>query len=388
MGWPIKVNPFYIMKININKNKLAPALKNVSRAALSKISLPVLTGIKFEATEDGKLTLTATDLEMTISCTVEADVKEPGSVVLPSATVVNLIEKVPSGDLVIEGHEAGATIRYGKTGRSTSELKGFPASEFPELPEITTDIKFSVSGKVLTDIASRVFYAASDDITKGCMSGVNFEIEDGKLVLAATDSYRLAVGELSLDGVSHKTSVVIPKKAVEEVCRLFRTAKDLAVQISENRVSFISEGLTLIANTIAGNFPNYKAIVLDNFKATAKVNSFEFIKALERVSVLKDTENPIVSLKVNNGLIELKSKSALGSAREEVEAVTKKTITIYFNANYLITALKNTATGDGDVLIGFTEVISPAMIKPAVDNNISSIVLPVRMREAQEDTAA
>lgn len=372
------------MKISIEKNKLAPALKNVSRAVFSKVNLPVLTGIKFEAAENGKLTLTATDLEMTICCTVEAaDVKEPGSVVLPSATIVNLIEKIPSGDLVIEGHETGATIRYGKTGKSTSELNGFPASEFPELPEITTNIKFSVSGEVLTDIASRVFYAASNDMLKGCMCGVNFEINDGDLVLAATDAYRLAIGELSLDGVSHNANVIIPKKAVEEVCRLFRTAEEVAVQISENRVSFISEGLTLIANTIAGNFPNFKTVVPNKFVATVKANPFEFIRALERISVLKKTEDPIVCLKIDKGVIELSSKSEQGSAREELEAVAKNSITIHFNANFLINAIKNTATGDGDVLIGFSGVFSPAMVKPADGGNYFSLVLPVRVRETQ-----
>ncbi len=377
--------PLKIMRITIEKSKLAPVLKNVARAVSPRIPMPILTGIKFDATEDGKLVLTGTDLEIRIACTVEANVKEPGSVVLPAATIVNLIDRVPAGEVTIESEGGTATLTYGKTGKSNTKINGFSAEEFPEPPETTADVKFSINGESLCDITSRVFYAASDEMSKGCLCGVNFEIEDSNLVLAATDAYRLAIGKLALEGVTQKKTVVIPKKAIEEAGKLFRTAKEIAVQIGGNSVAFISEGMVLTSSVIAGTFPKYADVIPNSFKARIKVNPYEFIKALERVSVMLDSAHvSTVALQIKEGLIELTSQSERGNAREELEAVTNGEMQIHFNANYLINAIKNTATGDGEVSLGFPGPLKPTLVKSVSDGSIISIVLPVRVHGKEE----
>src|SRR5690606_37534435 len=123
------------------------------------------------------------------------------------------------------------------------------------------------------------------------------------------------------------------------------------------------------SSVIAGTFPNFKTVMPNSFEARVQVNPYELIKALERVSVLNGSDT-VVALNVQDGLIEITAKSERGNAREELEAVTKNTMKIHFNANYLISAIKNTATGDGDVQIGFSGLLKPAMLKPAGGGNI------------------
>ena len=365
------------MKIKIEKSKLAPALKNVSRAVSPKSPLPVLAGIEFTATEDGKLVLTGTDLEIRICCTVQAEVKEAGSVVLPAATVISLIDRLPLGEVIMEGDNWGvATVKYGK---SEAKLNGFPAEEFPEPPTTDAEVKFSIDGESLCDTISRVVYAASDDMTKGSFCGVNFKVEDGNLEMASTDTYRLSLGNLALDGVAQEKTVVIPKKAMEEAVKLFRTPKAVAVEMGKNSITFASERITLTSRIIDGAFPNYKAVLPDSFEAKVKVKPFDLIKSLERVAVLSGST---ITLIINQGFIELLSASEKGNAHENIEAsVTIARMKICFSAGYLIDAIKNAAIGDSDVWLGFTGPLKPAMVKSAVGGNVLSIVLPVRVRE-------
>ncbi|MCL6557759.1 MAG: DNA polymerase III subunit beta, partial [Firmicutes bacterium] len=347
-----------------------------------------LTGLKFDASEDGKLAITGTDLEIGVTCTVPAEVQEPGSVVIPAATVVSLFEKLTSDEVTVISKDGIALmIKYGK---SEASLNGFSADEYPETPSIDTEFKFSVGGEKLCEVMSRVVYAVGDDITKPAMCGVNFEIKNGEINLAATDTHRLAISGLKVDGITYEKTVIIPKKAAEEIIKLLKSSKDVAVQIGENHVKFVSSGITMVSAVINGKFPNYKNILPKNFTAKVKVKPVDLINALERASVLAGA-NATVALHLNNNFVDIISKSERGQSRETIEAVVVDGagMKIHFSAGYLIDGIKNTAVNNSEVWIGFTGPLSPAMIKAAAGGNSLGIVLPRRFAEkpvAEEQT--
>lgn len=372
------------MKIKVKKSEVMAAIKTVSRAVNPKSPLTFLTGIKFVA-EEGTLSMSGTDLELGITCTVPAEVIEPGALVLPTATVVAMIDKLPSGEFSINAEKEKAVIRYGNT---EAKLNGFSVDEYPERPPLNADVKFTINGDSLCEAMSRVVYAASDDATKMNLCGVNFEVKQGRLVLVSTDGYRVALASLPLECGQDDKSLIIPKKAAEEISKIFK-GKTVTVELGSNQVRFESAGITLISNVIAGKFVNYTSVIPKSFSAKVKVNPQELISSLERASVLADT-SATVTLVLNDFTLEVITGSEKGDFAEGLAAVIDGAgMKIHFSAEYLIDAVKNAAAVNSDVELRFTGPRSQAIIEPVekADINVMSIILPRVIKEDSQDAA-
>jgi len=359
-----------------------PALKSASRAVSPRNPLPVLTGLKLAA-QDGSLVVTGTDLEIGIACTVPAQVEEPGSVVLPAGVLVNLVDKLPLEEITVLAKNGLVTFKYGS---STAVLNGFSADEYPEVASEENKASFNVKSRDLCDLLSRTIYAVCDDTAKAILCGVYFELTGGELILVGTDTHRLSLGTLTLDGVMQEKAVIVPKKAAEEVIRLFRSTDNLAVVMGDSQIVFASENITLTSRLIGGKYPNYRGVLPKDFVARARVKPSSLINSLERASVLAD--NIPVMLQVKEGFIEISLENERGSLRECVEAAVDGVLKIYFSVDYLIDAVKNVAADDRDVQIGFTGPLSPAMVRAAGGRNVISIIMPRQVAENIQDKKA
>jgi len=373
------------MKIKVKKSEILPALKSASRAVSPKSPLPILTGLKLVA-QDGSLVVTGTDLEIGITCTVPAQVEEPGSVVLPAAVLVNLVDKLPTDEIAIE--EAGNAIVV-KYGSFKADLVGFPADEYPEMPATAEGITFSVKSETLRDVLARVVCAASDSAAEMYCRGVRFEIKDGELVLVATDNHRLILGSMPLDGAvdsAVQSETIVPKKAVEEAIRLLKGSGDVALSIASNQVLFGTQNATLTSRIISAKFPLYRNVLPKEFNAKVRVNPSAFLECLERASVLAD--NAHVQLKVEKGFVEVSLESDRGRFFERVEAVVEGAMRIYFSIEYFKDAIKTTAVSDRDVQVGFTGPLNPAMVRAVDGGSVISIIVPRRVSENMQDKKA
>lgn len=352
---------------------LVPALKNVAKAVSLKPPLPILSGIKFEA--NGSMTLTGTDLEIGICNTVQAEIEEPGTLVIPAARIVELFDRLPPGPFTFESDGFSALIRYGK---SEAKINGFNPDEYPELPQTETKISFETSSEELRDSLSRVVYTASLDDARPVLSGVLFEIKGLEITLVSTDTHRLAQVPVDLPAAPGDINIIVPRKAIYEAIRLFKGVDKISVAVSSNHVTFKTENVSLSSRLIDGAYPNFRAVLPTEFKTRIKVNSQGLRESVERASLLSSGATPTVGLDIKSDKVVISSSGESGKAREEIPSVTDGSeLEIHFNAGYLSEILKNTP-GE-EVRISFNGPLDPTMIAPVNGSRGLTIVLPLRV---------
>ena len=373
------------MKVKVKKSEILPALRGAFRAISTKSPLPILTGMKFEALEEGVLSVAGTDLEIVITCTIPAEVDEPGTAVLPAVTTIGFIEKLAEDIVIADTDSAMLTIKSGKV---EADICVFPADEYPEILSVQEEeLKFVVNAKNFCDMLFRTVYAASDKDSRPQICGVNFEVGNGELVLAATDTHRLSIGRLALEGISQQKTVIVPKKTVEEIVKLYRDKKDdLAVVMGSNQIGFVSGNTTVVSRIIEGLFPNYRAVLPKDFITTVEIDPVVLLDTLERAKTLA-INNESVMLHLRNNFIEVSLQGESCKMHETVNAeVCGNEMRICFSARYLIEAVKNTAAGGKKVQIGFVGPLNPIMLMTA-DGSVISLVLPRKDRDVAKKEA-
>lgn len=361
--------PLY-MKIIVSKNEFVGALRSVSRAVSAKSPLPILSGLKICA--DEKITITGTDLEIGISCTVEADVKEPGTLILPSKCIVDFVEKLPSGPVIIQSEGDNAVIKYGT---SEAKINGYPSTEYPEPPNVTPKASFCLTGDALRDTLLRVVYAAASESPRPIMKGVLFEVNFGELTLVATDAYRLAVAHTELESTSGDTSVIVPKRATEEILKLLKGK--VTVKIDDQVIEFTSDNLTLTSRLISGAFPDYNKVVPAETIAKISVDAKAIKDTVDRVSLLcGNTSTPVINIKTDGEKLVVTGKSESGKVREDVNLIAIGDMEVNLNAKFLNEAVKSCLSKE--VVFEYADALKPVIVKPA-DRGDIAIILPVRV---------
>lgn len=370
------------MKFVCEHRELNNGLQIVQRAVSLKNPLPILSGIKFETYTD-KVKLTATDLDIGISCTVPAQIMEIGSAVLPSRYITELIRRLPDLPIFIESdpQTGSAVIQYGQ---SEASINGYPTEEYPLFFMPDTDQGFSIPASSFKEIVRQVVFAADTTETRPIYSGVLFEIGGGELQVVATDTHRMAWRRFKLDNCEDiDINLIIPGKTLNELAKIISSYEnDIKVTFTSNQVLFTTEGdISVISRLVDGQYPNYRMVIPREYVSRIRLKNRDLADATERASLLTREGVSVMKMNISEDLMIISVNTEAGRIREEVAVFHEgNPLQIAFNARYISDALK--AVGSDDIVMEFTGPLSPGIIKKAgPQEDYLSLLLPLRLRE-------
>ncbi len=371
------------MKISCDKEVFLKRLVAASRAVTTRPNLDALNGLHF-LTKDGMLTITGSNLDMTIRAHFEVSVKDDGEVVVPARTLTNIVRALADGEVVIET-EADKVMISG--GAAKFEMSTYPVTEFPSVSDPKSD-QVTVSAEDLAKGIRQVAGAASDDNARPILTGVLFEEHEGALRMVATDSYRLALCDLPGIGVLKAgQKVIVPADALDVLTRVMDHAGEdekVAVCLAERDVSFeISDGvgtLQIVTRLIEGDFPKYESLIPESSPRTLEVDTVELTAAVKRITQIAPEASTPVRLSQRDGGVDLevKAQDVEGKAEESVSGTYEgEKLMIAFNPQYLLAGLE--AVNAKSVVLASTDELKPAVLKPADRDDVIYLMMPVRI---------
>ena len=375
------------MKIRIKRTYFIEQLNDVLKAISPRTALPILNGIKLEATEDN-LILTGSDSEISIEITIPTEVnnetvleiESPGSVVLSARFFTDVIKKL-SGDFV-ELDTNAQYLTHIRAGKSNFNLSGNDPNQYPLLPEVNNESSIIVSSSVLKTIINETNFAVSPSETRPVLTGVNWQFLDDEIKFTATDSHRLALRKLTDKPNSVEiNNAIIPGKALGELNKIIDDKEDdVEVNFSQNQVLFKYGNMRFISRLLEGNYPDTSRLFPENYETKLTVNNSEFIQAIDRVSLLaREGGNNAIKMTIENGKVELSSNSPeIGNVEEDVniEGLEGESLQISFNSKYMMDALR--AVPDEEVAIEFFGTMKPFTIQSSNSYDVIQLILPIR----------
>ncbi|MDP4469214.1 DNA polymerase III subunit beta [Staphylococcus hyicus] len=375
-----------MMEFSIKRDYFITQLNDTLKAISPRTTLPILTGIKIEATNEG-IVLTGSDSEISIEITIPNNVdgeeivavKEPGSVVLPGRFFVDIIKKLPGKEVKLSTNEQFQTLIT--SGHSEFNLSGLDPDQYPLLPQVSSDDALQLPIKVLKNIIAQTNFAVSTSETRPVLTGVNWLIQENELICTATDSHRLAVRKLKLDEEIEDKNVIIPGKALAELNKIMTENEDhIDIFFASNQVLFRVGNINFISRLLEGHYPDTSRLFPENYEIKLGLNNNDFYHAIDRASLLaREGGNNVIKLSTGDSLVELSSTSPeIGTVKEEVTAndVEGGNLKISFNSKYMMDALK--AIDNDEVEVEFFGTMKPFILKPKDDDTVTQLILPIR----------
>jgi DNA polymerase-3 subunit beta len=368
------------MKIVLLQSNFAKALNQVSRLVGTRTTLPVLSNILIVA-EKGRITFSATDLEVGVSTHTVGKVEEEGSITLPARLLSDFVlnNKDESVELSVK-----ETIAVLKSERYEATLHGISPEEFPTVPEPPKDFLVNIERNLFLGALKKVSIAPANDETRPVLAGVYFQFMDDSLILAATDSYRLAEKKITLAEKVGEKKIVVPVRTIHEVLRLITNSDSESVTISatDNQIAFKIGDTYTISRLIEGSFPNYAQIIPTSSKIVAKVKLANLNAAVKMTSLFaKETSNNNIKVIIKDKAMTISSASSqTGSAKSSVEMDSltgNDNLEIAFNARYILEVLA--VISDESIIMSFNDNSSACLLKPEKDNDFSYIIMPLKL---------
>jgi DNA polymerase-3 subunit beta len=363
------------LRITCSKDALVHGLSLVGRALSTRTAIQILSGILLEASGD-ELRLAATDMELSVRAAVPARVEGDGSVVLPGRTLVDIARLLPADDVTLE-HRAAESVVHITSGSASYTLHTFNPEDFPRLPDLAEAQTFSVEREPLLETIGRVARAASRDEARPVLTGVLVQFAGDKLVMAATDSYRLAVKETSLGGAATDLEAIVPSRALQELARIAGDAEEIAVGVQENQVLFAVGDVWLTTRRIDGQFPNYRQLLPEAFEHELTIARTELLDVVRRAAVMIQRATPL-QLRFAEGEVTVIARThEVGESQESMPvAYTGEPLEIGFNAEFLRDGLES-VDGD-DVKFKLISPLRPAVLEGEA-GDFTYLVMPIRL---------
>ncbi|MGE7307685.1 DNA polymerase III subunit beta [Priestia megaterium] len=376
------------MKFIIQKDYLVQSVQDVMKAVSSRTTIPILTGIKIVATEEG-VTLTGSDSDISIESFIPneeegkeiVDIHKPGSVVLPARFFSEIVKKLPKDIVELDVQSHFLTII--RSGKAEFNLNGLDAEEYPHLPQIEENNMFRLPTDLLKNMIRQTVFAVSTSETRPILTGVNWKVDGKELTCIATDSHRLALRKATIETGNEATyNVVIPGKSLSEFSKILDDSHELVdIVITENQVLFKTKHLLFFSRLLDGNYPDTSRLIPADSKTDVILNVKEFLQSIDRASLLaREGRNNVVKLStLDEGIVEISSNSPeIGKVIEEVQSqsISGEELKISFSAKYMLDALK--ALDGTDIKINFTGAMRPFVIRTLEDDSMLQLILPVR----------
>jgi DNA polymerase III subunit beta len=367
------------LRITCSKDDLLQAVSVVSRAVSARTSVQILSGILLEPA-GSELRVAATDMELSLRATFSAQIEGDGSIVLPGKTFADIVRLLPSDDVSIE-HKPAESVVHVTSGTASYTLHTYNPEDFPRLPELDAVNTFSVEREPLLETIGRVARAASRDESRPVLTGILVQFTAGTLVMAATDSYRLAVKQTALEGTVPELEAIVPARALQELARIATSGDEVEVGVFENQVIFATNssggGAWLTTRRIDGQFPNYKQLLPEAFEYELTVPRLELLDVVKRAAVMIQRSTPLQIRFAEGELTVIARTHEVGESKESMPiGFTGETLEMGFNADFLRDGLES-LEGD-DVRVKLISPLRPAVIQGDGDD-FTYLVMPIRL---------
>ncbi len=371
------------MKLSCLQENLNKGLSTVGRAVATRTTLPITQNILL-ATDQSRLKLAATNLEMAVSCWVGAKVEGEGAITIPARILTDFVSSLPNDkiDLVLTKD----TLHL-KSGRFEAKINGMKADDFPPIPQVTDGMVTKIESEALRLGISQTTFAAASEESRPVLTGIHADFNDTRLTLAAADGFRLAVHKTSvLSKVAKQTAVIIPARALNELSR-FLAEQEEPVEITVNQQKtqalFRLKNIELVSQLIQGTFPNYSQLIPGSYNSRAVIDVADFLRAVRMSSIFARDGSGIVRLVATPGAEGAAGKISVSARAEEIgentgeidALIDGEKAQIAFNVKYLSEALG--AIHQKQVALETTTSSSPGVIRPVGVDNYVHVVMPM-----------
>ena len=371
------------MKLSCLQENLNKGLGIVSRAVATRTTLPITQNVLI-STDQSRLKLAATNLEIAISCWVGAKIEEEGAITIPARLLSEFVGSLPNDR--IDMTLSQRTLQL-KSGRFEARINGLDAQDFPPIPQVGDGMATKIEVGALRDGIAQVTFAAATEESRPVLTGIQLEFDKDKLALAAADGFRLAVHTTTvLEPVKSKTAVIVPARALNELSR-FLTDQEEPVEITVNQqksqVLFKLKTVEMVSQLLQGTFPNYSQLIPQSYVTRAVADVAEFLRAIKMASIFARDGSGIVRLMVTPGVELTPGKVNISARAEEVGdnvsdidvLVDGEATKIAFNARYLADVLG--VLKQKQVALETTTSSSPGVIRPVGVDNYVHVVMPM-----------
>ncbi len=368
------------MKFTCTQIALAKAINTVSRAVSVRTTIPILKGILMTV-KDGRLTMSASDLDLSIETSIDVQASGEGSTVVSAKLFGEIIRKLPNSLVTIEQAEGKLNI---KCIGSDFSIVSLPAEEFPVIGGVESKNFIDLKKEDLSDLIKKTVFAASIDEKKGILTGclINFKPENIEMV--ALDGFRMAVANKDASTGTDRR-IIVPARILSEINKIIADdegSDSVSLVIEDRKLEILTEDTRVIARLLEGEFIKYTDIIPQNWKTRVVTGREDVLSSIERASLLaKEGKNNLVKLNISEGSIDISSRSEEGNVNEHLGAdVQGPDLVIGFNSKYLLDVLKSIS--DEEIAFELGTSVSSCLIKPVDGKDYTYLVLPVRITVA------
>jgi len=376
------------MKVNVNQQKLAHSVNMVSRAVSPRSTLPVLSNILVK-TDDGRLRLSATNLELGITCWINAHVESEGAITVPARTFTDLISNLPSDKVSLTLDHSTQTLNV-RCGTSETNIKGIDAEEFPPIPKPNLEEGVMLNVATFKDMVQQVAFAASTDEARPVLTGVLLKLDGAHISMAATDGFRISIREDDISNpVSPPIEAIIPARALVELARIIGSGDEsMTMTFPQDRgqVIFHMDNLELASQLIEGSFPDYRAILPPNFKTHTLLSTSGLLKACKQAEIIAREGTNVARLNIipdtdeaSPGTLEISAQSEqTGNSEVLVDAsVDGVPLLVAFNVRFLREVLE--VIKADNVWLETNAANTPGLLHPQGDEHFKHIIMPMHI---------
>jgi DNA polymerase-3 subunit beta len=363
------------MKFTIEQDQILEALQKVQSIVGQRTTLPILSNVLLEADSE-ILTLTATDQEVSVKTSVEAEISEPGATTLPARRFFSICRELPSHQIDIQVN--ANDVAEISSGAANFKLEGLSKDDFPPMPSFEESFSYKLDQATLKDILQKTSYAASTDESRAILNGSLMAFRDNKLTVVSTDGRRLALVEQEIDIPEEaELDIVVPTKTVNELIKTLDEEGDASIKTSATQVAIEFGNIFIISKLIEGTYPNYRQVIPAQCEERIAIDRETLHDAIRRVSIMLDDQASSVKVSITENRIELLTSSPeIGEARESVPVkYSGKDIAIAFNPAFLMAPLKHLESDE--VFLELSDELSPGVIKSNVP--FLYVIMPIRV---------
>lgn len=363
------------MKVSCSRKDLYEGVQTASRAVSSRSSLPIL-GHLLIRTEEDKLKIAATDLELGMESYVEANVLEAGSMTAPAKLLVEMLASLPEADVLLSADETD-TVKL-NCGASEFTISGLPPEDFPLLPEVAEDIQFSIDAEQLRQGIRKTVFAASADESRAILTGVLVQVTDDCVRFVATDTHRLCLYDAPVIQPRGTVNAIVPSRALNELLRMLGDADGpISATISATQIMFRVGDSVLVSRLIDGQFPNYQKVVPTELNRRWLIPSDLFQQAVKRAEIVARDNSHRTALRTHDGTLSISAESPGGRAQESVELVrTGDDLRVVFNGRYILDVM---SVIDSEVAeLELNGEVSPAIVRAQGQDNYLYVLMPMQ----------
>ena len=381
------------MKFSINRQVLIKHLSDVQRAISSRTTIPILTGVKISADENG-IVLSGSDSDISIETLIpvseennQIEIHTQGGIVLPDRFFREIVKKLADEKITIEVKDHFQTNIT--SAKASFTINGIDVNNYPNFPVIDSNEVITLPTALFKQVIQHTVIATSTQESRPILTGVNMTIQDGKLTAVATDSHRLSQRVISIaapDSQLEKTyNVIIPGKSLVELSRIVENQATIEMMITENQVLFKAENVYFYSRLLEGYYPDTNRLIPASSSTQIVLNAYDLLQATDRASLLShEGKNNVVKLSIDANKVELSGNSPeVGNVEESLayESASGDPLIISFNPDYMKDALRT--FGQQDVQVNFTSAVRPFTVVPADreddnDNSFIQLITPVR----------